>query len=200
MTLFHRAAVRAGAPIAFSRGFNPHPKIAFGPALSVGVESEAEYLDMESDPFIDLLQITKNLNATLPRGMKILAARVIPKKSPSLSGSIIRYKYEVTVPAAYAGDIEHRVGDFLSRTAVMVAKEARQKDIRPGIESITATRASNMAGLTIILQDKGQLRPRVQDVIEQLFAMSADRSVLFGVKRTGMYYSGGGTWKDPLDL
>jgi radical SAM-linked protein len=200
MTLFHRAAVRAGVPIAFSRGFNPHPKIAFGPALSVGIESEAEYLDMESDPFIDLLQITKNLNTTLPRGMRILAARVIPKKSPSLSGSIIRYKYEVTVPAAYAGDIEHRVGDFLSRTAVMVAKEAGQKDIRPGIESITATGAGNMAGLTIILQDKGQLKPRVQDVIEQLFAMSADHSVLFGVKRTGMYYSGGGTWKDPLDL
>ncbi|MEK6743082.1 MAG: TIGR03936 family radical SAM-associated protein, partial [Nitrospirota bacterium] len=40
MTLFHRTAVRAGVPLAFSQGFNPHPKIAFGPALSVGMESE----------------------------------------------------------------------------------------------------------------------------------------------------------------
>jgi radical SAM-linked protein len=200
MTLFHRAAVRAGVPIAFSRGFNPHPKIAFGPALSVGVESEAEYLDMETDPFIDLLQITKDLNTTLPLGMRIIAARVIPKKSPSLSGSIIRYRYEVALPAAYAGDIEHRVGDFLSRTSVIVPKEGRGKDIRPGIESITATQVGDAAGLAIILQDKDQLRPRVQDVIEQLFAISADHSVLFGVKRTGMYCGSRGTWKDPLDV
>ena len=165
MTLFHRAALRAGIPVSFSCGFNPHPKIAFGPALSVGIESEAEYLDMETDAFIDLLKITENLNAALPSGIRILAARVIPNKSPSLSRSIVRYKYEVTVPVAYAGDIEHRVRDFLSRAAVTVAKEAVQKDILPGIESITTTRSSNTAGLTIILQDKNQLRPRVQEVI-----------------------------------
>ncbi len=200
MSLFYRAAVRAGVPIAFSRGFNPHPKIAFGPALSVGIESEAEYLDMETDPFINLLQVTKNLNATLPLGIRILAARVIPKSSPSLSGSIARYKYEVTVPPAYAGDIGHRVEKFLSRTAMMVTRDGRQKDIRPGIESIIAARDGNMAGLEIILLDRDQLRPRVQDVIEQLFAVSADHSVLFGVKRTGMYYSSKGTWQDPLDV
>ena len=52
MTLFHRSCLRAGIPVAFSQGFNPHPKIAFGPALSVGIESEAEYLDLETDPFV----------------------------------------------------------------------------------------------------------------------------------------------------
>jgi hypothetical protein len=57
-----------------------------------------------------------------------------------------------------------------------------------------------MAGLEIILLVKDQLRPRVQDVIEQLFAVSADHSVLFGVKRTGMYCSSRGTWQDPLDV
>jgi radical SAM-linked protein len=200
MTLFHRAAVRARVPIAFSRGFNPHPKIAFGPALSVGIESEAEYLDMETDPFINLQQIIKNLNTTLPLGIMILAAQVIPKSSPSLSGSIVRYKYKVTVPAANAGDIGHRVGEFLSRTAIMVTRDGRQKDIRPGIESITAARVGSMAGLEIILLERDQLRPRVQDVIEQLFAVSADHSVLFGVKRTGMYCSSRGTWQDPLDV
>jgi len=200
MTLFHRAAVRAGVPIAFSCGFNPHPKIAFGPALSVGIESDAEYLDMETDPFIDLPQITKKLNATLPLGIRILAARVIPKGSPSLSGSIVRYKYEVTVPAAYADDIGRRVEDFLSRTAVLVTKDGRQKDIRPGIESITAAQVGNMAGLAMILLDRDQLRPRVQDVIEQLFVVNADHSVMFGVKRTGMYMSRGGMWQEPLDV
>ncbi len=56
MTLVQRAAVRAHIPLAFSQGFNPHPKIAFGPALPVGMESETEYLDMETDAGIDLLE------------------------------------------------------------------------------------------------------------------------------------------------
>ncbi len=200
MTLFHRATVRAGVPIAFSLGFNPHPKISFGPALSVGVESEAEYLDMETDPFIDLLQTTRALNATLPPGMSILAMRVIPRDSPSLSGSIARYRYEVSLPAPFTGDIEHRVRDFLSRTSANVMKESKQKDIRPGIESIAVARFSDTNGLIITLQDKDQLKPRVQDVIALLFGTSPDQSVLFGVKRTGMYYSSRGMWKDPLDV
>ncbi|HSQ78004.1 MAG TPA: TIGR03936 family radical SAM-associated protein, partial [Nitrospirota bacterium] len=86
MALFQRAAARAGIPVTFSRGFNPHPKISFGPALSVGMESEAEYLDMETDPFVDLPQITGDLNSTLPEGIRILESKMIPRKSPSLSG------------------------------------------------------------------------------------------------------------------
>ena len=109
MTLFHRTAVRAGVPVAFSQGFNPHPKIAFGPALSVGMESEAEFLDMETDPFIDLLQVTKALNNALPDGVRIIEARIIPKKAGSLSGSIGRYIYEVSIPAEQARDVEERI-------------------------------------------------------------------------------------------
>jgi hypothetical protein len=93
MTLFQRAVARAAVPVAFSQGFNPHQKISFGPALSVGMESEAEYLDMETDPFIDLLRITKGLNNTLPEGIRILESRIIPSKAPSFSGSIGRYVY-----------------------------------------------------------------------------------------------------------
>jgi hypothetical protein len=39
---FGRAARRAGLPLAFTQGFNPHPKITFAAPLAVGISGEAE--------------------------------------------------------------------------------------------------------------------------------------------------------------
>ena len=103
------------------------------------MESETEFLDLETDPFADLLQMTKGLNNTLPQGVRILESRVVPKKAPSLSGSISRYVYEVQVPEQYregiAGEggglpVPH-VGDRFKR------RESRRTSVRC-IESITA--------------------------------------------------------------
>lgn len=200
MTLFHRAAARADVPIAFSQGFNPHPRIAFGPALSVGMESEAEYLDMETDPGIDLLQTTKALNSSLPEGVAVREMRIIPRKTPSLSGSISRYAYEIELPEKYTCEIDSRVKDFLSRPSVIVSREGKQQDIRRGIESITTTRQIDSVVLSITLVDQDQLKPRVQDVIEQLFDIGREQTALFRIKRTGMYCREKDRWVDPMDL
>jgi radical SAM-linked protein len=200
MTLVHRAAARAGIPLAWSQGFNPHPRIAFGPALSVGMESETEFFDLETDPFADVPEVTKALNKALPEGVRILEARVIPKKAPSLSGCIGRYRYEVSVQAAFVEGIEERVRDFLARPAIMVSKEGKEKDIRPGMESIFVENRDQGCVLLVTLVDQNQVKPRVQDVIEQLFAIGPDRSPLIPVKRCGLFYRDAGQWKSPLEV
>ena len=197
MTLFHRTAVRAGVPLAFSQGFNPHPKIAFGPALSVGLESEAEFLDMETDPFIDLLQATKDLNNSLPGGVRILESRIIPKKAASLSGGISRYIYEVCIPAEHAREAGSRINELMARQSLIVEKEGKQKDIRPGIESIVMKGAGL---LEITLQDSDKARPRIQDIVEKLFAIGRDEALLFRIKRTAMFEKDNGNWQSPMEV
>ena len=46
-SLMQRAVRRAKIPAAYSEGFNPHMKLSFASALSVGVTSDAEYMDLE---------------------------------------------------------------------------------------------------------------------------------------------------------
>ncbi|HHV65144.1 MAG TPA: DUF2344 domain-containing protein [Peptococcaceae bacterium] len=58
--VFARALRRADIAVAFSEGFNPHPKIAFGPPLPVGVEGEKEYVDIELKPLNFLEERTGN--------------------------------------------------------------------------------------------------------------------------------------------
>jgi len=195
MTLFHRAVVRARVPIAFSQGFNPHPKLAFGPALPVGMESEAEYLDLETDPFVDLLEVTKGLNNTLPEGVRILEAKAVPKKAPSLSGSISRYVYTVRLAEQYRASVNERVKELLASTSVIVTKEGKQKDIRPGIESITVGSSDTIG---IVLADHEQLKPRVQDVIAQLFGIGRDEATLFSVTRTQLFCREKDQWVSPM--
>ncbi len=198
MSLFHRTLMRATVKIAFSRGFNPHPKTAFGPALPVGIESEAEYVDLECDAFVDAAGTAMALNNMLPEGVRILESRVIPGKAPSLSGSICRYDYRVHIPESNAASLNGIAERFLSRSSVIVTKEGRSNDIRTGIESVAA--AENCAALLITLQDKDGVRPRIQDVIAQIFESSPDAAMLLRIRRTEMYYRSHDAWATPMDI
>jgi radical SAM-linked protein len=183
-------------PIAYSQGFNPHPKISFGPALSVGTESEAEYLDMDTDPFVDIRQAAQSLNSSLPEGLRIVQARTVPRNAPSLSGSIGRYVYAVAVPSAHRSGLAERIQGFLALGAVIVEKDGKQKDIRPGIESIGLKGPSLVE---IVLQDSEKAKPRIQDVVGKLFDAGQEQAMLFGVKRTAMFVKDKDGWKDPME-
>lgn len=62
---------RAGVPILYSQGFNPHPKMVFSLPLSIGVESIREYLDFKLVQPMDFSEIRERLNAQLPEQMQV---------------------------------------------------------------------------------------------------------------------------------
>ncbi|NVO00005.1 MAG: TIGR03960 family B12-binding radical SAM protein [Geobacteraceae bacterium] len=98
LTLFIRAVKRADIPVKYSQGFHPHPKFSFATALSVGVESSAEYLDIEVAPDFTADSLKKALNGSLPEGISVLEAWKIDPKSPTLSMIMDTVRYRVTVP------------------------------------------------------------------------------------------------------
>ncbi|MCK5256542.1 MAG: TIGR03960 family B12-binding radical SAM protein, partial [Deltaproteobacteria bacterium] len=85
VTLFSRAIRRAEIPIRFSEGFHPLPKVVFSPALPVGIESIAEYVDLDIDGNTDILELTRKMSHQLPNWFKVLELREIPLKFPSIS-------------------------------------------------------------------------------------------------------------------
>jgi hypothetical protein len=80
-----------------------------------------------------------------------------------------------------------------------VEKDGKQKDIRPCIEAITITLTEGPALLTVALQDQNQIKPRIQDVMEQLLGINKEQFLLFRVKRSGLYFKENGQWRDPMD-
>lgn len=68
-----RAVRRAQLPMWYTEGFNPHPYIAFALPLSLGQESDCEYMDIRIEGDMTDEEIKTRLNETLPEGIKILS-------------------------------------------------------------------------------------------------------------------------------
>ena len=68
----HRILVRAGIPMWYTQGFNPHAKIVFSTPLSVGAQSECEFVDIRIDREISCEQIKELLNNEVTDELKIL--------------------------------------------------------------------------------------------------------------------------------
>ena len=47
MRYFQKALRRAGVDMMYSKGYSPHPLLSFAAPLGVGIESQAEYADLE---------------------------------------------------------------------------------------------------------------------------------------------------------
>jgi radical SAM family uncharacterized protein/radical SAM-linked protein len=93
-----RALRRARVPLTYSQGFNPKPRVQFGPALSVGIESFGEYLDFEATVRLDVDAMAVAIDQVLPRGFDVLGLRSIDRTVPGLGESIRAARYLVVVP------------------------------------------------------------------------------------------------------
>ena len=49
----HKVIVRAKLPLWYTEGFNPKPKMIFAAPLSIGTESECEFMDLRMNEYID---------------------------------------------------------------------------------------------------------------------------------------------------
>jgi radical SAM-linked protein len=124
---FERAFRIEALPLAFTQGFSPRPKVSFGLALSVGCESEAEYLDVELAHEFDVDALPAALSAALPEGIDVFAAVALADRAPALQESVTAVEYDVV--------IEHRDG-----TALDVADVHRLVDAALAAETLQATR------------------------------------------------------------
>lgn len=69
--LFARSLSRAGIKLVHSEGFNPHPKITFVSALSLGIESFCEYADIKVSGVLDDAEMSEKLRKVFPSGINI---------------------------------------------------------------------------------------------------------------------------------
>lgn len=82
MRLFERTFNRIDLPIEYSNGFNPKPKISIASPLSLGIESEEEWMDIELLEKIDREGFMEEVNNILPEDIQILHSEYIEDNTP----------------------------------------------------------------------------------------------------------------------
>lgn len=169
--IFERAARQAHVPVLYSQGFNPHPKLSFGPPLSLGYTSEAEYLDMELDAAFDVTLLTDSINPFLPDGLQLLEAREIQSKTQALAAVINTAEYEVDLApfGSAEQDFDQALETLLRSEAIEVERRVKGKyktvNIRPYIESIV--REKNRVSIrTRTIENR---TVRIREILQQLF-------------------------------
>ena len=139
---FSRAFRRAGIHLQYSEGYHPHPKIAFGFALPVGIESRWEYFDADVKGHILTDEIINELNTELPSGLKAISAEFISSGTRSISDITNRITFLISLQSALYSQqsAEEKFKDFFLQDRVIIdriRKDGVKKiDIKPLIESI----------------------------------------------------------------
>jgi len=125
-----RAIRRAGLPVAFSQGYHPKPRVSFGPALPVGVESLCEHLDLELVGQADAHDVATRLGPELPGGLTILSADPIDPREPSISEAqrAVHYRAEFPQDSWDEEELRDRVDAFLGADQAVVTRAAPQKN------------------------------------------------------------------------
>jgi len=136
---FERAVVRARVPMAYSSGFNPHPRISYAGAAPTGAASEAEYLEIGLREEVDPTALLAALDEALPPGLDVLEVAVSPGGSLAdrLEGSIWRTTVRGVTPAAASA----AVAAFLAAEEVpverMTKKGMRTFDCRAAVVGLS---------------------------------------------------------------
>jgi radical SAM-linked protein len=113
--LWQRAFVRAGIPLAYSQGFNPHPQISLAAPLPVGVTGDAELMDVYCTKNVSPPYFTQAVNRELPNGIRILKAQPVNPALPALQAQVSFAEYQVTVETDKTKDeVEGAIAHLLS--------------------------------------------------------------------------------------
>ncbi|MCY7395432.1 MAG: TIGR03936 family radical SAM-associated protein [Nocardioides sp.] len=148
---FERAVFRARVPMAYSSGFNPHPRISYAGAAPTGSASEAEYLEIALAQSVDIAAIQALLVEALPTGLDIL--EVVDSTGPALSDLLqaSRWQIEIAVPAA---DLVPAVDRFREAESVVVErmtkKGLREFDCRAPVVEMVASAAGEDGSATVV--------------------------------------------------
>jgi len=150
---FERALVRARIPMAYSSGFNPHPRISYAGAAPTGAASEAEYAEIGLSEVADVADILGRLDEALPAGLDVL--EVVPAAGGALADRLEASRWLITLPDVRPEPAAAAVESFLAQPEILVErmtkKGLRQFDCRGAVVSALVTMNHGVNGECAIL-------------------------------------------------
>ena len=170
--LWARTFRRADLELALSRGFSPKPRIAFGPALGLGVPSLSEVMDVDLEhapiidgrhgrPFADPTaprsaipadEVATRLAAVCPEGLIVLDCAPLAIGAPGL-GKLIDAIDLVLRPAVDgmahdAARLGRIAAAFLARDTAPIARDDRMIDVRALVTAVDVLAGDDATRLT----------------------------------------------------
>lgn len=189
MRYFQKCFRRAEIDIAYTQGFSPHQIMSFAQPLSVGHESNGEYLDVELHSLTSCEDVVQRLNNAGIDDIKVLSAGILPDNALNAMASVAAARYTVTFKkqSPFSTSISELISKLLGETEVFITKPGkngeRQVNIRPGIFELSWDEQRYCFSMLLDASSAGNIKP-IQ-VVEALLAMTDNKgydNMLFVVR------------------
>ncbi|MGN1133084.1 MAG: TIGR03936 family radical SAM-associated protein [Oscillospiraceae bacterium] len=136
MRAMQRAFKRAGIPLWYTQGFNPHAYLNFPLALALGIESRIEVLDVSLTEEMDFDELTQRLNAVMPEGIRIVKTGKAIRKHTEIA--FADYDVKFSCSGKSAEETVELFNELLERESIEIEKRSKKKginlvDIKPHI-------------------------------------------------------------------
>jgi radical SAM-linked protein len=170
---WERILRRAGLPIAYSQGFNPHPRMVIAMPLPVGCTGEREVIDVLLDSAVPADEVTASLASALPRGIEVLNAEEVPLKDPALPSLIRKAVYHIAVSGVPADEVAMRAAELMARDHLEVTFRRKHVDIRSLVEFLSWRAEGDVVLLEVTLLRDTRGRIGRPDVLLQALGLDA---------------------------
>ncbi len=130
---------RSGLPVAYSKGYHPHPLLKFGPPLPVGQQGLRECMDLAFTHACPGWH--EVLGRSLPTGLTVRRQVMVGSQTPgSIDQSVTRFDYRVELPSDMGDDARARVAgkvaSFLAASAWPYVRQRPKGDVTFDIRAL----------------------------------------------------------------
>lgn len=200
MRAMQRAIRRSGINAKYSSGFNPHLELAFASALSVGITSEAEAMDISIDGEIDPVVFMEKVAPCMPLGLTLKSAHAVADNYGALMAVLdcADYRIDALLWGAYEKEtLQEKLSTLFEQPMLAIKKGKagpKEIDVRPMILSFAiaeATSGGNVTRVRFALRvtassAKGSLNP---ELLMPLVLAAFGAQGEYGICRTALYAS-----------
>jgi radical SAM-linked protein len=127
---WERTFRRAALPLAYSEGFNPHPRLNLASALPLGFTGQAELIDAWLEQALPLPEIQDALGRALPPGLQISRIEIVDLRLPALQTVLEASEYQITFLEPFP-ELAERVQALLTMPSLPRRRRERDYDLRP---------------------------------------------------------------------
>ncbi len=187
LRMLERSMRRAGVPLKFSNGFNPHPNISFASPLPVGSLSDYEIIDVDVINEFDFKEIISNQTEYFPMEFTLVDGYFIENQK-SLMSQVAQADYSVKINTDIKSeDIKEAIESFLSKESVIIKKKTKRGryidvDIREQVKDLKFVDESEMIFMKIDTGSVSNLKPLA--LLDQLVIVPHEK---VDVLRTKLY-------------
>lgn len=191
MRYFQKLMRRADIPIAYSGGLSPHQVMSFALPLGIGLESDAEYMDIEITAPMLSKEAIKAMNAASAKGMEVLSFRELPESAGNAMASVAAADYLISFREGFEPpfSLKDAFAGLMEQAEIIIVKKTKRSeqevDLKPFIYRHEAGEDTLM--LRLSCGSVTNIRPEL--VMEALYGQQGAEFDEFGllIKRLELY-------------